>query len=851
MTTFEALPRRASFLRTILLLVSCLALVACGSGGGGDDDGAPRPTATPVATPGSISGLLIVPPDQMLEVEPNDDPENAQRMPQNATIAGSAAFGDSGFRLAGFPDITLEDVFRLNAAGVVRVKLTIGANDLLSNDLDLVLLDQEGRLIDFSEGLISTEVVRVPAPGSYFLGVRAFDGASSYTLAAVDSSPSARPPQRFVPGEVLVKMVPEKLADVAGRASLARAHGLSNGEALPPGVEKLSLSLPPAVASAAQRKIDPAAARKAALSALTVETVRSLSEDPRVEYAEPNYLYYPSLLPNDEFFDLQWHYALINLPEAWDRTVGSDEVVVAVLDTGVVDHPDLRDRLSGGYDFISSRGNANDGDRIDPDPTDPGDDPRQESSSFHGTHVAGTVGATTVNGDGVAGVTWATRIMPLRVLGTEGGSNSDIAQAIRYAAGLSNASDTVPDSIARVINMSLGGEDFSRTIQDAVNAAREAGAIVVAAAGNENSGKPSYPAAMDGVISVAAVDATSARAPYSNFGDTIDVAAPGGNARLDTNGDDFADGVLSTLANDNGEFSFVFLQGTSMASPHVAGVVALMLAANPDLTPDDLDLLIEGAHPETSRRITRDLGLQGRDDQFGHGLIDAAAAVAAAVEVRGGAVLEGSLLRLSVTSLDFDTFLRTLTFEATNPGSDSLEILSVESAAPWIRLEPASGVAPLVVTVRVDREGLPEGVSTGSIRVVSDATQGEVEALVEVSVTVGEQVSGNVGEVFVLALDEESLDPVVQTSTSLERDYAYEISPLAPGRYIVVAGTDRDADELICDIEDACGFFAGTLVVAAGEPVTGIDFVLDELLDPQSLRSPASARPMGPIELLR
>jgi serine protease len=798
-----------------------------------------------------ISGVLIVPPDQMLEVEPNDALETAQPMGEGVTIAGRAAVGDPGFALGGFSDVIIADLFRLTTVGAMRVTLTIGTNDLDLNDLDLVVVDDSGILVDFSEGLISTEVVHVPEAGSYFVGVRAYDGASVYTLAAIGTAPGGPEAgsagagrDRFVAGEILVKMRPGKLAG-SERSAVARTLGADWSETLPPGIEKMTVTLPPARASAVSRKLDAAAVRAEQLRALTLQRVRELAADPRVEYAEPNYLYGPLLVPNDELFELQWNHSLINLPEAWDHTVGSDDIVVAVLDTGVVEHPDLRDRLVAGFDFISDVGNANDGDRIDPDPTDPGDDPRGQSSSFHGTHVAGTVGASTDNGRGVAGVTWQARIMPLRVLGVDGAANGDIAQAIRYAAGLPNSSDTVPERSARVINLSLGGPDFSRTVRDAVDAARARGVVVVAAAGNDNSGRPSYPAALDGVLSVAAVDATSSRAPYSNFGDTIDVAAPGGNTRLDSNGDDYVDGVLSTLADDTGRFDYVFLQGTSMASPHVAGVVALMLAVNPDLTPGDVDLLIEGLHPDTSRRVTRDLGLLGRDDLFGHGLIDAAAAVSAALEATGGAVLEGSLLRLSVAKLDFDTFLRTLTFEVTNPGSDPLMVSAIESEVPWVEAEPAAGLAPFLVTVRVDRDGLPDGISTASLRVVSDATLGDSAVSLEVSVTVAEEATGNVGEVTVLALDEDSLDPVVGVSTTIASSYSYDLGPLAPGSYVIVAGTDRDGDGLICDIEDACGLYPTPVRIERGLAFTEADFVLDELLGPQT------ALGGDPIELFR
>ena len=496
-------------------------------------------------------------------------------------------------------------------------------------------------------------------------------------------------------------------------AAFATAYGLLHIESLPPGVELMHVSLPTRalVEEPDQTKIRLTGSEENALKALTLDTIRRLSRDPDVAYAEPNFIRQAMRTPNDPEFPTQWHYRLINLPDAWDITTGSDQVIVAVIDTGVlVNHPDLNARLIAGFDFVSDPVRGNDNDGIDADANDPGDDPDQLSSSFHGTHVAGTIGAATNNGTGVAGVTWQTRIMPLRVLGVRGrGTAADIAQAIRYAAGLSNASGSLPARRANVINLSLGGEGRSQTEQDAILAARNQGVIVVAAAGNDNSSAFVSPASLDGVISVAAVDLNSAKAAYSNFGSGIDVAAPGGNSNADLNSDRRPDGVLSTLGAESPNmplaFTYQFYNGTSMAAPHVAGVIALMLAVNPNLTPTDIDQLLAGTHPRTTKRITRDLGVEGRDDIFGHGLIDAAAAVAAAREIPGGQgpTPGGSILAVSTGALNFDNFLNRIAFEISNAGSGTLTITSITANVPWLTLTPTSGTAPLRVTATANR----------------------------------------------------------------------------------------------------------------------------------------------------
>ena len=284
----------------------------------------------------------------------------------------------------------------------------------------------------------------------------------------------------------------------------------------------------------------------------TCDAADAMLAVPGVRCASPNYLVQALTQPNDTFYDKQWHYPQIKLPQAWDVTTGSQNVIVAVLDTGIVSaHPDFAGRLIGGFDMISDPQRARDGNGRDSNPEDVGDLITPQGSSFHGTHVAGTIGANGNDGQGIAGVDWNCRLMVVRVLGQGGGTIDDIANGILFAAGLPNASGAVPPQRADVINMSLGGPGLNPVLQAACNQAAAAGVLLVAAAGNDNTDQPSSPAAFDSVLSVGAVDAVKQRAPYSNFSPTVDIWAPGGDMSADRTGDNFPDGVLSTMARSS------------------------------------------------------------------------------------------------------------------------------------------------------------------------------------------------------------------------------------------------------------------------------------------------------------
>lgn len=335
-----------------------------------------------------------------------------------------------------------------------------------------------------------------------------------------------------------------------------------------------------------------------------IAVMEAFARNPDVEYIEPDAtMKLLQFTPNDTRYAEQWHYqnvtAGMRLPSAWSISTGSG-ITVAVLDTGRTPHPDLDGNTVAGYDFVSSATNARDGNGRDSNPNDEGDwvttnqcgTNQASNSSWHGTHVAGTVAAVTNNGTGVSGVAFGARIQHVRVLAACGGSLSDIADGIIWAAGGTVTGIPANATPSRVINMSLGGGGAcGSTYQAAIDAAVARGAAVVVAAGNSNiDAVNARPANCNNVITVAASDRNGNRAFYSNFGTRIDVTAPGGDTRT------AGHGVLSTLnsgTTTQGTPNYAFYQGTSMATPHVAGLVAMMLSRNGALTPAQVETLLK------------------------------------------------------------------------------------------------------------------------------------------------------------------------------------------------------------------------------------------------------------------
>ena len=367
----------------------------------------------------------------------------------------------------------------------------------------------------------------------------------------------------------------------------ASAVPAAQGRAL--GLQKLrTLAIGPTVVKA-DRPLD------AAESELLM---RRLAADPNVEYVEVDQLMRHTLTPNDPRLSEQWGFGTsassINVRPAWDKSTGTG-VVVAVIDTGITNHPDLNANILPGYDFISDAAMARDGGGRDNNANDEGDwyaanecgaGYPASNSSWHGTHVAGTIAAVTNNAVGVAGTAYNAKIVPVRVLGKCGGYTSDIADAIVWASGGTVSGVPANANPAEVINMSLGGSgSCSTTYQNAINGAVSRGTTVVVAAGNSNTNVSSaVPANCPNVIAVAATTSAGARASFSNYGTGIDISAPGAS-------------ILSTLNTGTtvpGSASYASYNGTSMAAPHVAGVVELMqAAATTALTPAQVESILK------------------------------------------------------------------------------------------------------------------------------------------------------------------------------------------------------------------------------------------------------------------
>ncbi len=360
----------------------------------------------------------------------------------------------------------------------------------------------------------------------------------------------------------------------------------------------------------------------------------SLALNPQIDLIEPDLLLQPLLVPNDSRYNQQWaHFETAggtNVQEAHDYSLG-ENTTIAVLDTGYVVHPDLNANRVIGADMVTDAANARDGNGRDQNAIDEGDyselgdcptSPLPGSSSWHGSHVAGISSAIMDNGVGVVGVAPKSRHMHLRVLARCGGRISDIADGIAWTAGVPVAGLKTNTRPVDVINMSLGGTGgCSSSLQAAINIAVNRGITVAVAAGNDDRDAGlSTPANCNNVITVAATGRDGGKASYSNFGSVVDIAAPGGG-----NGG----AILSTIdAGSQGRSgpAFAGYNGTSMATPHVAGVIALLKSVKPDLTPAAIEALLK----DTARPFSATC------NQCGAGIVDPTAALKAIGAPLGG-----------------------------------------------------------------------------------------------------------------------------------------------------------------------------------------------------------------------
>lgn len=816
-----------------------------------DDDGATAAASRTITVNARVSGTVSVSSGMVFDSDTNDPSapytqndtkDSAQAITSPATVGGYLNIAGAG-KAGRSRDIgDTSDYYRATLSTGQTVALRFA--DANAANLDLYLYDSDGTTqLAASVGTGTTETITIAAAwgtGPFYIRAAAASGASSYTLFIGQSASAAGPEELhlgddFVPGEVVVTFSTDAIAAASAETleDKARSVGLQGLAGEPGRPMRLGfrgsferqeafdrLGIAPEQAGA---RVFMAEASERQDKWDTIEVIRALRKRSDVVSADPNYrVYAAATVPNDTNYAARqaWHYGLINLPTAWDAATGNDSVIVAVVDTGVVlSHPDLDSRVVAGYDFVKSTSSSNDGDGIDGDPDDPGDD-TGGASSFHGTHVAGTIAAETNNSQGVAGVTWAGKVMPVRVLGIDGGTSYDVMQGVRFAAGLSNDSGTAPAQAAAIINLSLGGASYSASEQSLYTTVRSAGIIVVAAAGNAGSSAKSYPAAYNDVVSVSAIISDKSLAPYSSYGSTIDVAAPGGNS---------TNAVYSTLASDSsGRIvpTYGGYYGTSMATPHVAGVAALMKGVYSSLTPDAFDTLLR------SESITEDLGTADRDDSFGYGLIDAQKAVAQATALAAGGSLPTTLV-VDPDSLNFGTSATSQTVTVSKSGTGSVGTVSVSSSAAWLSVATGSvdGAGLGTYTVTVNRSSLSDGIYSGTVTFTSTAA-GVDDVEVAVTMTVSTTTASSDGGFhYTVLVDPDTLEAKYQTTgTMTGGKLDFDLTGVAAGTYRLYAGTDMDNDGYIGDTGESVGAYTAyrspvSITVSTGQ--SGLDFEVE------------------------
>jgi serine protease len=816
--------------------IAVLLLTACP---GGHKDTTSRLGGVVSFAAGEVSDGDVADPNA--PYRPNDTPEAAQVVPGGSRIGGWVG--------AGMDEL---DWYRTTLTASQQVSFTVveaAANGGITACLFAVT--DTTTPTDCVSPSGATDVLTAPDAGDYYVRVEAVSGASSYLLrigasAAVAIGPPAlHLSAEFVPGEVLVRFREPAPGRATAPGQRARAAATDLGLELAAGAQGGPALL--RAAGAAERAF---ALRRLGLEPLSVapggaaldpvvdakrETLRmvaGLRARADVASADPNYVFHPTYLPTDpDAFCTpeaanppchhwqQWHYGRIGVPQAWDAepTRGAG-VIVAVIDTGVLlAHPELEGKLTtptDGYDFVSDPTAARDGNGIDSNPNDPGDDARAGQSSYHGTHVTGTIVAAASNGRGGAGIAFGAKVMPVRALGVGGGTSSDIIQAVRYAAGRANASGKLPTRRADVANLSFGCIDcYSATEEAEYQAARDAGVILVAAAGNDGKAVDSYPAAYPSVISVGAVTSATptALASYSNTGPTVALVAPGGD-NLDRDGDGKPDMVFSTWVDDSTTPGtqkpvYAFMAGTSMASPHVAGVVALMKAACPTLGPDQLRFIL------TAGKMTDPVGAAPRNDTFGYGLVDAAKGVQAAL-LECDKPVPPSLTATPARFVFAPAQDSKLVSLATSGGDRSVvvTVTSVDPGAAWLTVErdavDANGLGTYRLTVNRSDAALAAN-GTYAATVLFGASSGTVLPVL-VSVTVGPTASGpGGGFAYVLLFTcndfgQPLKDQGEDAGFAGGGGFRYDFPLLVSGRYCMVAGTDDDNDGAICGEGEAC-----------------------------------------------
>lgn len=825
----------ASFYKLILSFSFACMLIACGGSSGSSSENGLF----------SVAGKVTVQRDSDVDLDLNasislNDEDNPQFISNPTTIGGYLSGYAGAYSLS-------ERVFSSDLQDYYSVPLVEGQEielSLFQADASLETIDLELRLIDENDleqaniviDEFSANTLTVPSDGLYTLAMSVSEQTSPilYTLSlsqalskqSLSDIDMQALSYEFVPEEVLLKLKPN-----ASMQSLNKLIFNSSSSLLTPsGVQtkflpealtlKDNLSVignlyqinsfldqtvqsPSVKQSFPTAYIEPEAKESHDLlekKKQTLALIKKMNASGLVEFAEPNYIYHSTATTNDPRLSDQWNLSMLSAQAAWEVSSGQG-VVVAVLDTGIDEnHEDLSNNISSeSYDFISDSKSSGDGDGFDANPND-------EGTSFHGSHVSGIIAAES-NTKGIAGLAYDSKIMALRVLGVQDtGTSSDIAQAILYAAGLTDVSGNPSNQMQRadIINMSFGSEARSETIKAAIDLAFNKGLILIAAAGNMATDRAFYPAAFENVIGVGAVSDDKTRASFSNYGVNVDLVAPGGTGSGSASFDGFQDAILSTVeANNYAEYS-----GTSMSAPHVSAVAALIKNLKPDLNGYSFKAAIEeGALTQNLSAETQDI-----NNFYGKGLIDAAKSV---VWAEGSNTIPG-ILNVYPSNFGFIGANTKADLTLSNPGNGAVNVLSIQEQENWLQVTAkddvsnTSSLGTYLVEINSALTFLDQGIITINYQVDNEPVQ---QTTINVFVSRSTQSDPNVGNVFVaLYKEEDILNNVYEIAYGLDGDlvdgaYEYSISNVAQGRYLLTASTDHDGDNIPFDEGEAIGTF--------------------------------------------
>ena len=826
------------FMFSKLVNVFCFVLIlsACGS----ETKIKEKSSSTGQQESFSLSGRIVLGPDTDVDddveqqfsdfVPLNNDLDNAQVIANPVRLGGYLSGRQGEYLSEDSEGVSyaqdLNDFFRVSLIEGQELTLSLfhAENDVdhqgsITTQFSLSFVSSPEELLStllFSEAGVNTIIA--PDTGEYFIHLSALEESSVpilYTLSL--SHPLARSASKsglsinsnFIVDEVIVKFQEPKIVELSSKAK--RSPNKTRQEKVTFLEQKYQVRFDRKAGVDAQIFVLDSDSQRKKLSfeqelsqrALSskqrtkwrlLQAISDISAEPDVLYAEPNYIRHATFIPpNDTEYAQQWSLPMLSLPGAWQISTG-ENVTIAVIDTGIdLNHDDLIENISDqGFDFISNTASSGDGNGRDLDPSDVG-------TSLHGTHVAGIIAAQANNNLGVAGIAYDATIMPLRVLGVNDvGADSDIAAAILYAAGLAEDGDPSPESPADIINLSLGGPDISITLKSAVEKAINQGVIVIAAVGNGSSSDNFYPAAYENVIGVSAINEEKKRSSFSNFGEYIDVTAPGGTGSSGELFDGFQDGILSTLqASEYGE-----LKGTSMAAPHVAGVAALMKSVNSSI--DHLSFLMA----LNSGLLTDELPETSLFNFYGNGLINAAKAVSWAYEPDEETIPTTLIFypnRFSFIGANTDSLLN-----ITNAGVGTIEVSNLNSSDDWIDFRPLNVDSFGLGTYHVGIDSSAIVFNAVKIGTISFDYQENDQAIktqtlkLFVSKTLPGEDSAGLIHIYLEKPDEGGV--YVSIGGVLDQGvYTYQFDGVPAGEYYIKASTDNDGDSEVYDEGEAVG----------------------------------------------